>query len=105
MRTGGAALFQSSDPLQRAAHCGPEVAIGALGCSICRGLPNGMTIPWAATRKDRLTNIAGAVDIDHAAGRGGGRLRREPADHLRDFIGRSDATERDVGDDLRATAA
>src|SRR5437868_3946618 len=52
-----------------------------------------------------LANIAGAVDVDHASSGGGGRFRREPPDGLGDFIGGSDAAQRDVGDDLCTTAA
>src|SRR5438046_9371074 len=105
MRTGGAGLFQSSQSLHVAAQRGPLVSIGARGCSIRRGWPSGTTIPWAAARKARLANIAGAVDVDDAAGRRRRCVGGEPADDLGDFVGRGDAAERNVGDDLGAAAA
>src|SRR6478736_4127576 len=105
MRTGGAGLFQSADPSQAAAHSGPAGSIGPAGCSMTFGWSSGMTICCAAARKARLTNIAGAVGVDDASSRRGGRIDRQPADHLSDLVGAGDPAERDVGDDFRAAAA
>src|SRR5690348_14503885 len=105
MRTGGAGLSQSSQSLHVSANCGPAVSIGAIGFStIAGGLPSGTTI-CAAANKARLTNVAGSIDVDDAAGGGGGCVDRQPADHLGDLVGRGDAAERDVGYDLGAPAA
>src|SRR5690349_4853893 len=109
MRTGGAGLVHDSGsfaPSHSTAQRGPSLWIGARGCSMTRGRPNGITIPWkAATSRTVLANIAGSVDVNDAASRGRRRLRGQPADYLGDLVGRRDAAERDVGDDLRPAAA
>src|SRR3954451_20212831 len=106
MRTGGAGLSHASESLHASAHKGPDSSIGARGASTCGGgLPSGIEIDCAAKKNARLTNIACSIDVDHAASRGGGRIDRQPADGLGDFVGRGDAAEGDVGDDLRAAAA
>src|SRR3954470_10804146 len=108
MRTGGAGFSQSSESLQASAHSGPAVSIGAIGAATRGGgLPNGIEI-WAATSSagatTALANIAGSVDVDDAAGRRGRRVGRQPADRLRDLVGRGDPAEWDVGDDLGPAA-
>src|SRR4051812_21570465 len=109
MRTGGAGFSQSSESLQASAHSGPAVSIGAIGAATRGGgLPNGIEI-WAARSSagamTALANIAGAIDVDDAAGRRSRRVDRQPANRLRDLIGRGDSAERDVGDDLGAAAS
>src|SRR5437763_15779166 len=105
MRTGGAGLFGSVVLSQATAQRGPALSIGARGCSIRRGLPNGIANCAAASSVSAaLANIAGTVDIDHAAGRRGRRFGREPADRLGYLVGRGDAAEGDIGDALSAAA-
>src|SRR4051794_17847655 len=105
MRTGGAGLFQSPEFSQATAQRGPALSIGARGWSMMRGgLPSGIAIPWAATSNARLANIAGTIDVDHAARCRGGRFGGEPADHFGHLVGRGYPAKRDVGDDLRAAA-
>src|SRR5204863_4724172 len=107
MRTGGAGLSQSSESLHSAAKTGPAVSIGARGCSMTRGgLPSGIEICDPRRTAARISaNIARAVDIDHAAGGRSGSVGRKPADRLGYLVGRGNAAERDVGDDLSAPAA
>jgi hypothetical protein len=82
------------------------VSIGALGCSMMRGaLPSGIAMPCAARKNARLPNIAGPVDVDHAAGRGRRCINGQPADDLGDLVGRSDTAKRYVRDYLRAATA
>src|SRR5437763_15722934 len=109
MRTGGAGLVHESGsfaPSHATAQRGPALSIGARGCSITRGRPSGTTMPCAAASNASavLANIAGAVDVDDAAGRRCRSFARQPADHFGDFMGGGDAAQRDVGDDLRAAA-
>src|SRR5579872_5254126 len=52
-----------------------------------------------------LANITGAVDIEDGAGRGLGRFYGKPADCLSYFLGRGNAAERNIGDDLRSASA
>src|SRR5438034_11343557 len=110
MCTGGAGFAQSSQSLHAAAKAGPAVSIGAgAGCSTLGGvLPRGTTIGSscaAAAAIASLANIAGAVDVDDAAGRRCRRVDCQPADHLCDLVRRGDTAEWNVGDDLRTASA
>src|SRR3954465_254805 len=109
MRTGGAGFSQSSETLQAAGPNGPAVSIGAIGgATVGGGLPSGIEICAASSNAgaaSALTNIAGTVDVDHAAGSRSWRMGRKPGDRLGDLVGAGGPGERDVGDDLRAPAA
>src|SRR4051812_20897652 len=107
MRTGGAGFSHSSEPSHAASNAGPAVSIGAMGWSIFGGVfCSGMEMigTCAAIARNSLANIAGAVDVDDAAGSGSRRFGRKPADHFGDLVGACDTPQRDVGDDLGPAA-
>src|SRR5688572_5897880 len=96
MRNGGPGLSHSSQSLQVAAHS--TAASVAEYCGSETGEAAPVTSSATGSMRIMLPNIACSIGVEHRAGHARRCVERAERGHRRDLLWRSDAAERDVGE-------